>query len=198
MLPSLDELLRECEALHGHICPGQVLGARMAVIGCSLLGLQDPRGSDRKKLIVWVEIDRCMTDALSAVTGVRLGRRSLKYLDYGKVAATFLNTETGRAVRLAALDSSRALAEERYASLQSKKERQMAAYREALEAELFKIENVKIALKEKDAPGRPRTRLTCSRCLEGVNDGREVSGVGGEVLCLPCAHGAYYETDAVL
>jgi formylmethanofuran dehydrogenase subunit E len=198
MLPPLDELLSECEALHGHICPGQILGARMAMIGCTLLGLHDPRGSDRKKLIVWVEIDRCMTDALSAVTGVRLGRRSLKYLDYGKVAATFLNTETGRAVRLAALDSSRTLADERYASLQSKKERQMAAYREAAETELFKIENVKIDLREKDAPGRPRTRLTCSRCLEGVNDGREVSGEGGETLCLPCAHGAYYETDAVL
>lgn len=197
MLPPLDELLRECETLHGHICPGQVLGARMAVLGCQLIGLGDPRGGDRKKLIVWVEIDRCMTDALSAVTGVRLGRRSLKYLDYGKVAATFLNTETGQAVRLAALDSSRALADARYASLESKKERQMAAYREAAEAELFKIETVRVDLKETDAPGRPRTRLTCSRCLEGVNDSREVRGEGGEILCLPCAHGAYYETEAV-
>ncbi|HZH89960.1 MAG TPA: formylmethanofuran dehydrogenase subunit E family protein [Pyrinomonadaceae bacterium] len=198
MLPPLDELLRECEALHGHICPGQVLGARMALVGCRLIGVDDPRGGDRKKLIVWVEIDRCMTDALSAVTGVRLGRRSLKYFDYGKVAATFLNTETGRAVRLAALDSSRALADSRYASIQSKKERQMAAYREAAEAELFKIETVKVVLRETDTPGRPRTRLTCDKCLEGVNDGREVRGEGGEFLCLPCVNGAYYETDAIL
>lgn len=198
MLPPLDELLRECETLHGHICPGQVLGARMALLGCKLIGVDDPQGSDRKKLIVWVEIDRCMTDALSAVTGVRLGRRSLKYFDYGKVAATFLNTETGKAVRLAALDSSRALADARYASLQSKKERQMAAYREAGEAELFKIETVKIDLKETDAPGRPRSRLTCARCLEGVNDGREVAGALGEVLCIPCARGAYYDEAATL
>jgi formylmethanofuran dehydrogenase subunit E len=198
MLPPLDELLRECETLHGHICPGQVLGARMGVLGCSLIGVDDPRGSDRKKLIVWVEIDRCMTDALSAVTGVRLGRRSLKYFDYGKVAASFLNTETGSAVRLAALDSSRALADARYASIESKKERQMAAYREAADAELFKIETVKIDLREADAPGRPRARLTCERCLEGVNDSREVIGGAGEILCLPCAKGAYYETDAVL
>ena len=193
MLPPLDSLLRECEALHGHICPGQVLGARMAVLGCRLIEIGDPRGADRKKFIVWVEVDRCMTDALSAVTGVRLGRRSLKFLDYGKVAATFLNTETGRAVRLAALDSSRALADSRYASLESKKERQMRAYMEASDLELFKIETVSVELKEMDAPGRPRTRVTCERCLEGVNDGRESVGQDGRVLCLPCAKGAYYE-----
>lgn len=193
MLPTLDELLRECEILHGHLCPGQVLGARMAIVGCEMVGIGDPRGADRKKLIVWVEVDRCMTDAVSAVTGVRLGRRSLKFLDYGKVAATFLNTETGRAVRLAALDTSRALADARYASLQSKKERQMLTYREASVAELFKIETVAVDLRETDAPGRPRTRVTCERCLEGINDGREVTVQTGEVLCRPCAGGAYYE-----
>jgi formylmethanofuran dehydrogenase subunit E len=193
MLPPLDELLGECEILHGHICPGQVLGARMAVVGCELIGIGDPRGADRKKLIVWVEVDRCMTDAVSAVTGVRLGRRSLKFLDYGKVAATFLNTDTGRAVRLAALDTSRALADARYASVDSKKERQMRAYREASVAELFKIEAVSVDFRETDAPGRPRTRVTCEKCLEGINDGREIEGRGGEVLCRPCADGAYYE-----
>ena len=198
MLPPLEVLLLECEALHGHICPGQVLGVRMAVLGCSSIGIDDPRGADRKKLIVWVEIDRCMTDALSAVTGVRLGRRSLKYFDYGKVAATFLNTETGRAVRIAALDSSRALAEARYPSLQGKKERQMATYREASAGELFKMETVTVDFKETDAPGRPRTRLTCVVCLEGINDGREISGEGGEVLCRPCANGAYYERKALI
>src|ERR687886_438237 len=110
-LSDLDGLLAECESLHGHICPGQLLGVRMATLGCKLIGIDDPRGADRKKLIVWVEIDRCMTDAVSAVTGVRLGKRSLKYVDYGKVAATFLNTENKRAVRLVALESSRALAD---------------------------------------------------------------------------------------
>lgn len=179
--------------LHGHICPGQVLGARMAVHGCELIGIDDPRGADRKKFIVWVEVDRCMTDALSAVTGVRLGRRSLKFRDYGKVAATFLNTETGRAVRLAALDSSRILADTRYSFVESKKERQMRAYREASVEELFKIETVSVELKETDAPGRPRSRVTCERCLEGVNDGREIVGLDGKILCLPCAGGSYYE-----
>src|SRR5947209_9263232 len=100
----LDELLAECGRLHGHMCAGQLLGARMAALGCQLLGISDPRGADRKKLIVWVEIDRCMADAVGAVTGVRLGKRSLKYFDYGKVAATFLKTETGEAVHVVALE----------------------------------------------------------------------------------------------
>ena len=192
MSTPLETLLNECEELHGHICPGQVLGVRMALYGCSLIGIGDPRGLDRKKLIVWSEIDRCMTDALSASTGARLGRRSLKYFDYGKVAATFLNTETSEAVRLAALDSSRDLADLRYPSLPNKRERQMATYKDASVTELFKVEKVRVDFKENDAPGRPRSRVTCENCLEGVNDGREVLGRDGQILCRPCETGAYY------
>lgn len=193
MTETLDELLEECGRLHGHLCAGQLLGVRMALLGCKLIGLSDPRGADRKKLIVWVEIDRCMTDAVSAVTGVRLGRRSLKYFDYGKVAATFFNTETEEAVRVVALDESRALADARYPEIENKKERQFRAYREALDEELFKVERVKVAYDEWDAPGRPRSRVTCARCGEGVNDGREVKGDdNGKPLCRPCASGGYY------
>ena len=190
-MPPLDELLAECGRLHGHMCAGQLLGARMAVLGCRLVGVNDPRGADRKKLIVWVEIDRCMADAVGAVTGARLGKRSLKYLDYGKVAATFLNTETGEAVRVVALEESRALADARHPDIESKKERQFLAYREAADEELFKVERVAVEYGEMDAPGRPRSRVLCERCGEGVNDGREVRS-GGSVLCRPCASGGYY------
>jgi formylmethanofuran dehydrogenase subunit E len=191
-LERLDELLSECGRLHGHICPGQLLGVRMALLGCELIGIRDPRGVDRKKLIVWVEIDRCMTDAVSAVTGVRLGRRSLKFLDYGKVAATFYNTETGYAVRVLALDEARKLADERFPQIESKKERQMTAYREAADEELFKVSRVYVEFNEMDAPGRTRSRKACESCGEGVNDGREVSSEDGRTLCRPCAFGAYY------
>jgi len=191
-MDDLESLLSACEQRHGHICPGQVLGARMAMLGCRLLGLDDPRGRDRKKLIVWVEIDRCMADAVSVVTGTQLGRRSLKYFDYGKVAATFMHTETGRAYRIVAHDSSRALADERYPELADKKARQMRAYKEARAEELFKVETVEVAYGKLDAPGRPQARATCARCREGVNDGREVRTASGEVLCKPCAAGGYY------
>jgi formylmethanofuran dehydrogenase subunit E len=192
MMESLDQLLEECERLHGHMCAGQLLGARMAMLGCQLVGLNDPRGADRKKLIVWVEIDRCMADAISAVTGVRLGKRSLKYLDYGKVAATFLNTETNKAVRIVALEESRQLADTRYPQIEKKSDRQFRTYREAGDAELFKIETVKVDYGEMDAPGRPRSRVICVCCGEGINDGREVAGAAGP-LCRPCASRGYYE-----
>jgi formylmethanofuran dehydrogenase subunit E len=193
--PLFKELLEECGRLHGHICPGQLLGVRMALHGCVQIGIHDPRGADRKRLIVWTEIDRCLTDAVSAVTGVRLGRRSLKFFDYGKVAATFLNTETGQAVRVVALDESRALADARYPAIESKKERQLRAYLEASDEELFKIERVLVDYRESDAPGRPKTRVTCAECGEGINDGREVA-CEERALCVPCAKGGYYQKSS--
>src|ERR1700741_4830647 len=141
-MESIDTLLEECKRLHGHMCAGQLLGTRMALLGCRLIDIDDPRGADRKKLIVWVEIDRCMADAISAVTGVRLGKRSLKYVDFGKVAATFLNTETRGAVRSVALETARSLADERYPEIENKRERQFHAYSAATDDELFKTELV--------------------------------------------------------
>jgi formylmethanofuran dehydrogenase subunit E len=189
----LEEILVECEQLHGHMCAGQLLGARMALLGCRLVGLEDPRGADRRKTIVWVEIDRCMADAVSAATGVRLGKRSLKYVDYGKVAATFLNTETNKAVRVVALESSRALADERFGSIPNKKARQFRAYTEATDEELFSTEEVALQLHEMDAPGSPRSRVMCSVCGEGVNDGREILRSDGSVICRSCNGPSYYQ-----
>lgn len=190
---SIPELLEECGRLHGHICPGQLLGVRMTLLGCRLVEIQDPRGADRKRLIVWVEIDRCMADAVGAVAGVSLGRRSLKFMDYGKVAASFLNQETGKAVRVVALDSSRQLADTLHPEIGTKKERQMRAYRELPDEALFKVEAVSIELGEYDLPGHPRSRVNCSRCFEGINDGREVRTDRETMLCRPCAASAYYK-----
>ena len=196
-MQSLDELLKECAVLHGHMCPGQLLGARMALLGCSEIGIEDPKGADRKKLIVWVEIDRCMADAISASTGVRLGKRSLKYKDYGKVAATFLNTETNKAVRIVALESSRALADERHPEIANKSDRQFQTYRAASDDDLFVVQLVAVEYGVNDAPGSPRVRVTCDRCGEGVNDGREERvKISGETLCRSCAGGTYYKVLA--
>lgn len=191
-MESIETLLEECERLHGHMCAGQLLGTRMALLGCRLIGVDDPRGADRKKLIVWVEIDRCMTDAISAVTGVRLGKRSLKYVDYGKVAATFLNTENKRAIRIVALEAARSLADERYPEIENKRKRQFQAYSEAADDELFKAELVTVELSDFDVPGSPRSRVTCVVCGEGVNDGREVIDANGDLLCRGCHRGTYY------
>src|SRR5437660_2622327 len=111
---SLDEYLREAEKAHGHLCAGQVLGVRLAMLGLEKLGIEDPRSNKehRKRLVTFVEIDRCATDAVAVVTGCRLGKRALKFRDWGKVAATFVDLQTGRAVRVAAKESSKALARE--------------------------------------------------------------------------------------
>jgi len=166
----------------------------MAMLGCQSIGIDDPRGIDRRKLIVWVEIDRCMADAVSAVTGARLGKRSLKFVDYGKVAATFLNTETSDAVRVVALESSRLLADERFPEIAEKRERQFRFYSEASNEDLFKVESVSVQLRNTDRPGSPLSRVMCSKCEEGINDGREVIGSDGTKQCKACVDGSYYST----
>ncbi len=108
-MESLDELLRKAEAAHGHLCAGQILGVRMALLGLDRLGIADPLGADRKRLVTYVEIDRCATDAIGLVTGCRLGKRALKFRDWGKMAATFVDLASSRGVRIVALDSSREL-----------------------------------------------------------------------------------------
>jgi formylmethanofuran dehydrogenase subunit E len=193
-LVNIDALIDECGGLHGHICPGQVLGVRMAVLGCNLAGIEDPRGIDRKRLLVWVEIDRCVTDAISAVTGVRLGKRSLKFLDYGKVAATFLNLSEKRAYRIVSKEESRELADTLYPTIGNKKERQMLTYREADTSLLFKVESVCLELDQFEMPGRPRRRINCAQCGEGVNDGRDLVDAENRRVCRPCAFGSYYRS----
>jgi Formylmethanofuran dehydrogenase subunit E len=180
------------------MCAGQLLGARMAMLGCRLVGIDQPRGVDRKKLIVWVEIDRCMADAVSAVTGVRLGKRTLKYVDYGKVAATFLNTTNNNAVRIVALETSRQLANDRYPEIAEKRKRQFRAYSEACDDELFSVERVNVSLADTELPGSPRSRVICAHCGEGVNDGREVVSSTGQVFCRPCDAGAYYTSSPLV
>ncbi|MCU1268619.1 MAG: formylmethanofuran dehydrogenase subunit region [Acidobacteria bacterium] len=192
-MESIDELLKQYELTHGKLCPGVLLGLRMAVLGCGLAGIEDPRGADRNKLIVWIEIDRWLADAVEVVTGARLSKRTLKFLDYGKLAATFLNVETGEAVRIVALESSRRLADQRHPEIEDKYERQMRAYREAAEEELFSVTDVEVHVREKDLPGHPRSRVICHKCGEGVNDGREISLPDGITLCRPCVYGTYYQ-----
>jgi len=187
---TLDEYLIEAERNHGHMCPGQVLGVRMAMLGCQLVGIEEPKAG--KRLIVFVEIDRCAADAINTVTGCRLGKRTLKYRDFGKLAATFLNTENDEAVRVVAVESSRELAKEMFSHLPTKKAQQLEAYKTLPDENLFRWQNVKVTLPDADKPGHPLTRVECEACGEGVNDHREVVSEG-RTLCRACAGQRYYE-----
>ena len=177
---------------HGHMCAGQVLGLRMALFGLKLLGIEDPTGKDRKRLVTYVEIDRCVTDAIPVVTGCRMGKRALKFRDFGKVAATFCDLETGRAFRVAALDSSKQRAREMYPHIESRNEQQMRAYREMPDDELFDAKAVRVRIGPEDLPGYKSAPAICSVCGEGVSFRREVMR-GGDVLCRACAGDSYYE-----
>ena len=176
---------------HGHLCAGQILGLRLALYGVRLLGLDDPAGADRKRLITYVEIDRCATDAIAVVTGCRLGKRALKFVDYGKVAATFCDLRDGRAVRVSALESARDRARELHPEIPNKNEQQMQSYRELPDEDLFAIQWVKVEVPPQDLPGYKATRVTCTKCGEAISFAREVV-VKGSPLCRACANGAYY------
>jgi formylmethanofuran dehydrogenase subunit E len=191
-MKSLDEYLRDAEQAHGHLCAGQVLGVRLAMLGLAMLGIEDPHKEDRKRLVTFVEIDRCATDAVAVVTGCRLGKRALKFRDWGKMAATFVDVSTGKAVRIAAKESSKTLAGQMHPELESKNQQQMLAYREISDDDLFTIQRVKVELPPEEFPGYKGERIVCEICGEGINFRREVRREG-KVLCRGCAGESYYE-----
>jgi formylmethanofuran dehydrogenase subunit E len=181
----IEDHLKEAEAFHGHLCGGIVLGARMALRGLQEIGIHDPKGEDRKRFVVYVEIDRCATDAITSITGCRPGRRTMKIKDYGKLAATFVHLETGQAVRLAALPR-----EDQGPMTESPE----AAARRMLgrpDEALFTWRRGRVPMESGDLPGFPVRSVICSRCGETVLDMRDVTRLG-ETLCQPCAAGVSY------
>jgi formylmethanofuran dehydrogenase subunit E len=193
------DLLSEAEIAHGHLCAGQILGVRMAMLACQRLGVEDPRGrmtpKDRKRLVTFVEIDRCATDAIAVVTGCRLGKRALKFRDWGKMAATFLDLQSPlhtegkapvyKAIRIAALESSKARARELYPHIENKNAQQMLAYRELPDADLFSEQWVRVPLHPREMPGYKSDRIACDQCGEGINYDREII-CDGRTLCQGC------------
>ena len=195
-MQTFDALLREAEVAHGHLCAGQILGVRMAMLGCRRLGVDDPKGADRKRLVTFIEIDRCATDAIGVVTGCRLGKRAIKFRDWGKMAATFVDltaplapqgdTTVYKALRIAALESSKQRARDLYPQIENKNQQQMLAYRELPDADLFSEEWVAVPIHPREMPGYKSARITCELCGEGINYDREVRR-DGKILCKGCA-----------
>src|SRR3984885_741983 len=207
-MQTFDALLREAETAHGHLCAGQILGVRMAMLGCERLGIDDPKGlvtpKDRKRPVTFIEIDRCATDAIAVVTGCRLGKRAIKFRDWGKMAATFVDlavpitsalnspltpqddTPVYKAIRIAALESSKQRARELYPHIENKNQQQMLAYRELPIAELFSEEWVAVPIHPREMPGYKSSRITCEACGEGINYDREIRH-NEKILCQGCA-----------
>jgi formylmethanofuran dehydrogenase subunit E len=194
-MEDFEVLLESSAEAHGHLCPGQVVGVRMAMLGCRMIGLEEPRRHDQiKKLIVYVEMDRCTADAVAHVTGVKLGRRSLKFMDYGIMAATFVNLATGEAYRVVSTEAARSLASAYAPEIADKYPQQLEAYKRMPDSVLFRVQKVRVKINECDLPGPTRYKAFCSRCGQVVRDQREVIQ-DGSVLCKPCAKESYF-TDA--
>jgi formylmethanofuran dehydrogenase subunit E len=192
-MEDFETLLKGSASAHGHLCPGQVVGVRMAMEGCRLLGLDNPRELPQiKKLIVYVEMDRCATDAVSFVTGVKLGRRSLKFIDNGIMAATFVHLETGKAFRIVSRETARDLAHTSAPEIADENQQQLEAYKRMSLDDLFSIEEVRVTVKASDMPGPTRFKAVCQNCGQVVRDKREVMK-NDRILCRPCALGTYYQ-----
>lgn len=189
-MKNLEEYIEEAATSHGHTCAGQVLGIRMALRGLKELGVEDPV-RERKRLVTFVEIDRCMTDAVQLVTGCRLGKRALKFKDFGKVAATFVDLKTNRAIRLVAKESAKQRAREMFADL-DKEQAQQRAYRLLPDEELFTRQWVRVKLPPAEVPGYRGPRVVCAACGEGINFNREVIR-DQRTLCRACAGESYFE-----
>ena len=188
-MKTLDEYLQLAAVAHGHLCAGQVLGVRLAMLGLRELGITDPI-AERKRIVTYVEIDRCMTDAIGLVANCRLGKRALKFRDWGKVAATFVDLPTGRAIRIAAKESSKQIARDMFPDM-TKDAGQQKAYAELSEDVLFDKQWVKVEVKAHDLPGYKGPRVVCAECGEGINFAREVLQ-DGRTLCRACAGEKYY------
>lgn len=187
------ELLDESVKKHGHLCAGQIIGVRMAMLGCRLIGIDAPKAHPwRKKIMVYVEIDRCATDAIESVTGCRLGKRTMKFVDFGINAATFVNLETGAAYRIVSTEDSRALAAKYAPEEEFPSRQQLMGYQRMPDEALFTVQRVTVNPSDLDMPGPTRRKATCTRCGQVVRDGKE-RHVGSDILCPPCAGDGYFK-----
>jgi formylmethanofuran dehydrogenase subunit E len=183
-----DLLLEKAKQFHGDLCAGIILGTRMTIAGMRELGM-NPLEKNRD-LMVYVEIDRCVADAIQAITGCSLGHRTLKYKPYGKFAATYIDLATGNAVRVAILEKKRTEKTGREAMKEA-----VTILLNEPEPNLMRITKVHVTVPDGDMPGMPKHRARCSKCNEMVLDDKEQL-LDGTVLCGNCAHGSYYTEDS--
>jgi formylmethanofuran dehydrogenase subunit E len=186
---NLDELLAQSAAQHRHLCPRQVLGVRMGMLAGELLELELPQTN--KRLFTFVETDGCFADGIAAATGCRLGRRTMRLIDFGKVAATFVDTRTDRALRIRPRADVRERAQRYAPEAQSRWHAYLAAYQVMPVAELLAYQPVTLTIDLRALISRAGARTTCTRCGEEIINEREVIRDGAPI-CRGCAGENYY------
>lgn len=190
----LEDILRESSLRHAHLCPRQVLGARMGLHAGELLNLDLPRAD--KRLLVIAETDGCAIDGLIAATGCHVGGRTLRILDFGKVAAIFIDIHTGTSIRIAPSRASRSLALEYAPQQDSDWEAMLLGYQLVPSKDLFTVQQVQLTTSLEQILSSPDRKTVCETCGEEIMNGREVIR-DGIVLCRPCAGEIYYSVPAL-
>ena len=185
----LQEMLEHTAAMHKHLCPRQVLGVRMGLLGAELLELEMPQTD--KRVLAFVESDGCFADGLSAATGCTLGHRTLRLFDYGKVAVTLVDSKTGRAIRIAPRADSRQRAAEAAPEAANRWKGQLEAYQKIPTELLLEARDVALNLDVAALVGKPGVRVSCARCKEEILNQREVLR-DGETICQSCAGESYW------
>jgi formylmethanofuran dehydrogenase subunit E len=189
MIRSLEEILAESASRHKHLCPRQVLGARMGLFAVELLDLDFPRA--HKRLLVIVETDGCTVDGLIAATGCRVGSRTLRILDFGKVAATFTDTSTGASIRIAPSRCARSLAFEYAPHARNRWESMLYGYQIMPSPELFIAQPVHLITPVSEIISNAGRKAVCEMCGEEIINAREIVK-DGVVLCRGCAGEGYF------
>ena len=187
--PALAALLEQSATLHQHLCPRQVLGTRIGIYAGTLFGLALPQTD--KRLVAFIETDGCFADGVSVATGCWLGRRTMRLVDLGKIAVTFVDNHTERAIRLRPSVHAREVAPRYSANAQSRWHTYLAAYQVMPDDELLVATPVTLTLSLKALISRNGVRAVCDHCSEEIINEREVVRVG-RTLCRSCADGAYY------
>jgi len=191
----LPTILDISAAQHKHLCPRQVLGARIGLAGGAALGLALPRRD--KRLLIIVETDGCFADGVAAATGCAMGHRTLRLADYGKIGATFVDVKTGTAVRLAPQPDIREKARQ-YAPEEKKHYyAQLVGYQRMPDNELLTLQAVRLTTPVSQIVSRAGVRVNCAQCGEEVINEREIM-VGERPLCAACAGSAYYAPEELL
>ena len=189
---SLTELLDASAALHRHLCPRQVLGVRMGMLAGDVLGLELPQAPDAKRLLTIVETDGCFSDGVAVAANCWVGRRTLRVEDYGKVAATFVDTHTGQAIRIVPRGEARRLAREFATEARNKWEAMLLGYQRMPTADLFAIQAVQLKTPIAKIISHAGVKTTCDVCGEEVLNEREIVSEDTR-LCRACAGQAYYQ-----
>lgn len=192
-MSALQTILQTASARHKHLCPRQVLGARIGLAGAAALGLELPRRD--KQMLVILETDGCFADGVEVATGCTVGHRTLRVEDYGKVAATFINVKTKQTVRVAPQLDVRTRAQAYAPDEPRHYFAQLHAYQIMPETELLAIQAVVLATPIEVIVSRPGIRVNCEACGEEVINAREVQ-IGERILCRACAGDGYYRPVA--